>query len=121
VEAGQELRVSVDVTNSAGRDGEEVVQVYLSWPSAKAAAPLRKLVEFQRTFLAAGQTRRVSFVIQDRLMSLVNEEGERALEPGRLRLSVGGRQPDRRSEELAGTAVLSAEFEVAGSRRVFPD
>ncbi|HUI72482.1 MAG TPA: glycoside hydrolase family 3 C-terminal domain-containing protein [Spirochaetia bacterium] len=121
LKAGDELHVSVDVTNTGHRDGGEVVQLYLSWPQMNTAAPLRKLVGFQRTFLAAGETRRLTFTISDRLMSLVNERGERALEPGRLLLSLGGRQPDKRSEELARTPVLTAELDVGGSRRVFPD
>jgi beta-glucosidase len=70
--------------------------------------------------LKAGETRRVSFEVPPRLMSRIDEEGRRVLEPGRLRICVGGRQPDRRSEDLAGTAVLNAEVEVVGERRVLP-
>ena len=53
-------------------------------------------------------------------MSLVDEEGTRIVPPGRCRLSVGGRQPDSRSEELARTAILSAEIEVTGTPLVLP-
>jgi len=120
VKAGEPLPVTVDVTNAGPRDGDEIVQVYLSWISAPLAAPLRQLVGFQRVFLKSGQSSRVSFTISDRRMSLVDEEGTRIVPPGRCRLSVGGRQPDSRSEELARTAILSAEIEVTGTPLVLP-
>jgi len=120
VKAGEPLPVTVDVTNTGPRDADEIVQVYLSWISAPLAAPLRQLAGFQRVFLKAGQSSRVSLTISDRRMSLVDEEGTRVVPPGRCRLSVGGRQPDSRSEELARTAILTAEIEVTGTPLVLP-
>ena len=117
VRAGEQIAVSVDVTNTGSREGEEIVQLYLSWPSAPFSPPLRQLAGFKRVALAPGQTSRVSFVVTERLMSLVDDEGSRAVLPGRIQVTVGGRQPDRRSEELTGTTVLEAELEVTGSRR----
>jgi beta-glucosidase len=116
VAAGAHLAVSVDVTNTGTREAEEVVQLYLSWLSAPGSSPLRQLAGFSRVLLKPGQTSSVSFVLTDRQMSLVDEEGRRAVLPGRIRLSVGGRQPDGRSQELTGTAVLSTELEITGGR-----
>ena len=97
-----------------------MVQLYLGRLSAPAHAPLRQLVGFFRVSLKPGQTRRVSLVVSDRQMSLADDSGRRILEPGKFRIFIGGRQPDPRSEELSGTAVLRAEFEVTGSRRELP-
>jgi beta-glucosidase len=110
----------VDVSNEGKRDGDEVAQLYLERVSAPAHAPLRQLAGFCRVSLKPGQTERISFVVSDRQMSLVDESGRRILEPGKFRVSVGGRQPDSRSEELAGTVVLRAGFEVTGRRRELP-
>jgi len=107
----------VDVTNAGRKDAEEIVQLYLGWPSAAEAAPQRQLAGFKRVALKAGQTTRVSFTVTGRQMSLVDEDGRRVVQPGKIRVWVGGRQPDRRSEALAGTAVLSADVEVTGTRR----
>jgi beta-glucosidase len=120
VPAGERLTVSVDVTNTGKRDGDEVVQLYLGRLSAPAHAPIRQLAGFLRVSLTAGETRRVSLAVTDRQMSLVDDSGRRILEPGGFRIFVGGRQPDPRSKELSGTAVLDAEFEVTGSRRELP-
>src|SRR4026208_587010 len=39
VKAGESMKVSVDVTNAGDREGEEVVQLYLTDPVASAPAP----------------------------------------------------------------------------------
>ncbi|MGD0724044.1 MAG: glycoside hydrolase family 3 C-terminal domain-containing protein [Spirochaetia bacterium] len=120
VPAGQAVRLSVDVSNEGARGGNEIVQVYLTDLEASVRVPLRQLVGFARVYLEPGQTRSVSFTIQARQMSLIDEEGRRILEPGRFRVCVGGRQPDTRSEVLAGTAVLRAEFDVTGKHQELP-
>ena len=117
--AGAELELSVDVTNTGSREAEEVAQLYLSWLSA-ADAPQRQLAGFSRLLLRPGETRKVAFVLTDRQMSVVDDEGRRSVRPGRLRVSVGGRQPDHRSQELTGTEVLSAEVEITGSKDLAP-
>jgi len=56
LKAGEELTVSVEVKNTGKRDGEEVVEVYLSRPdSASPVNPLRWLAAYQRLFLRAGE------------------------------------------------------------------
>jgi beta-glucosidase len=72
------------------------------------------LRRFRRISLEAGASLTLEFELSAKDLSLINEAGERVLEPGRFRLSVGGSQPDPRSEELMGQAPLSAELEVTG-------
>jgi beta-glucosidase len=55
------LTVSVDVTNTADRDADEVVQLYLHQRFGSASRPIRELKGFQRITLAAGASRTVSF------------------------------------------------------------
>ncbi len=116
VQAGKQLTVSVEVTNTGRREGDEVVQLYLGWPSRAGSTPLRQLSGFRRIHLKPGATERVVFVVTDRQMSVVGDDGSRAVEPGQIRLWIGGRQPDPRSELLAGSKVLSADFTVSGRR-----
>ncbi len=120
VPAGQPIGLSVDVRNEGARGAHEIVQVYLTDLDASVRVPKRQLTGFARVYFEPGQTRSVSFTIQARQMSLIDEEGRRFLEPGRFRVCVGGRQPDSRSESLTGTVVLCAEFEVTGKRRELP-
>jgi beta-glucosidase len=86
------VSVSVDVTNSGARDGDEVVQLYLSHPGV-AGAPVRALEGFQRIHLAKGEKRSVTFTLDDRALSVVDDKGVRKVVPGTVDVWVGGGQP----------------------------
>jgi len=118
VEAGSSVTVTVDVANEGNRDGHEVAQLYLSSPFQPG--PARQLAGFQRVWVPSGSTRTVSFALAPRQLSTVGEDGARAVQPGRYRLSVGGRQPDARSAALAGNAVLEAVLDITGSSIPLP-
>ncbi|HXU22056.1 MAG TPA: fibronectin type III-like domain-contianing protein, partial [Verrucomicrobiae bacterium] len=75
---GGKLQVSVRVTNTSQRDGDEVVQLYVSRQSEPDAA-VRDLRGFQRIHLSAGESRNVQFAIP--------------AASGQSRISVGGGQP----------------------------
>jgi beta-glucosidase len=57
------VSVSVTVRNDGGRDGDEVVQLYLHQRSGTAARPVRELKGFERLAVPAGQERRVTFTV----------------------------------------------------------
>ncbi len=111
------MTVSVTVKNAGAVVADEVVQLYVKDVEASCAAPLHSLRGFQRLRLAAGEARRVVFELSLRDLSMIDEAGKRVVEPGLFRISVGGSQPDARSEQLLGTAPLTAELRVAGRRR----
>ena len=111
--AGDSLGVSVSVKNRSNREGDEVVEVYLTFPDLPGA-PLRALRGFQRVHLDAGQSQRIQFILNSRDLSLVNEAGDRLVAPGEYGLNVGGGQP--------GTSALSlrARFSIRGQQSL-PD
>ena len=90
--AGKPLTVNAVVRNDGGRDGDEVVQLYLDAPD-DALAPRHALVGFQRVHLRANEQRRVTFELSPRQLSHVDAQGQRAVEAGHYRLFVGGGQP----------------------------
>jgi beta-glucosidase len=100
--------VSVDVTNSGAMDGDEVVQLYVSHPGA-ADAPIRALAGFQRVHLRKGETKTVTFTLDDRRLSVVDAQGVRRVTPGKVEFWVGGGQP------VAGVAGSRASFDVTKS------
>ncbi|MFH1068030.1 MAG: glycoside hydrolase family 3 C-terminal domain-containing protein [Candidatus Glassbacteria bacterium] len=112
---GQEVEVTVQVTNAGGRAGEEVVQLYLTDVEAGVPVPLRALRGFQRIRLEPGQTREVSFRLSPGDMSLFDEQEHELIEPGAFRVSVGGRQPGPAgSADTSTTEVLTGGFTVKG-------
>ncbi len=96
---GEALTVTVDVQNTGQRAGDEVVQVYLSDVEASAPVPIRQLVGFKRVHLEPGETQTVSFTLEPDRFSLIDDAGQRTIEPGRFQIAVGGRQPT--AEELS--------------------
>jgi beta-glucosidase len=113
VKAGEEQAVSVEVTNSGARDGDEVVQLYVS--RDVAGAPARSLQGFMRIHLKAGETKRVAFKLDAQAMSTVATDGSRSVQPGPVKLWIGGGQPLARTG-LAKPAGVEARFEVSGSK-----
>ena len=103
VAAGEAVKVSVDVTNSGDREGEEVVQLYLTDSQASAPVPIRTLVGFDRISLKPREKQTVTFTIAPRQMSLIDDKGKRVIEPGEFSVSVGG-----------GQQGLSGRFAVSG-------
>jgi beta-glucosidase len=91
VSAGQGTRLSVLLKNEGSREAAEVVQLYAR--RTGALAPQRTLVAFRRVVLRAGETRRVSFDMDARAMSIVQADGRRVVEAGPAELWVGGGQP----------------------------
>lgn len=92
--SGITITASSQITNISKKDGEEVVQLYLSYPGIKEKAPIKSLKGFKRIFLKAGETQLVSFILTPDLLSLVNQNGESYHPKGKLNISIGGGQPD---------------------------
>src|SRR5208283_3767578 len=90
--AGDPLNVDADVKNTSQRDGDEVVELYLTFPKLPGA-PLRALRGFTRVHVGAGKTAHVRLALNPRDLSYVNESGDRIIAPGSYTLSLGGGQP----------------------------
>jgi beta-glucosidase len=106
--------VSVDVTNEGSRDGDEVVQLYVTH-SQDPGGPLRTLKGFQRVHLLKGETRKLSFRLQDRRLSAVDSDGKRVIRPGKVDLWVGGGQPISRAG-LPMAAGVKTSFIIEGQK-----
>ncbi len=89
------VKVSVKVTNTGAMTGDEVVQLYASHLDVKNT-PIRSLVGFKRLNIPKGATKTVTFELNARRLSTVDENGVRALVPGMVKLWVGGGQPKQR-------------------------
>jgi len=107
LQAGQPLTLEADVRNTAGISGDEVAELYLTYPQSPGA-PLRALKSFQRIHLAPGEIRHVAFKLNPRDLSQVTEEGEHRIMPGNYTVFVGGRQP------TDGVRGLEAKFQITG-------
>lgn len=89
--AGAQVEVSVPVRNTGGREGEEVVQLYIEDPAATIVQPVRRLRGFQRVRLAPGEERHVRFLLgADDIGYWTNDpDGVFTVEPGEIHLHTG--------------------------------
>ena len=66
IRESETLRVSVDVTNTGNRFGKEVVQLYVAPKNSTVIRPVRELRAFEKTGIAPGETKTVTFLLDSR-------------------------------------------------------
>jgi beta-glucosidase len=108
VTAGNSVVAEVTVTNTGPRAGDEVAQLYLSFPRVPGI-PLRALRAFQRVHLEAGASQKLRFELQPRDLSMVTQDGVPVVAEGEHTITVGGGQPN------TGIQVLTQIFKVKGT------
>lgn len=83
--------LTVEVTNSGRRAGDEVVQFYVrDLLSARVTRPVKLLKGFHRLSLQPGESRRVSFEVGPEQLQYLDEAMRLTVEPGDFELMVGG-------------------------------
>jgi beta-glucosidase len=105
----------VTLRNAGQVASDEVVQLYVRDLEASVPVPRHELRGMARVHLLPGEATRVRFRLDAAALSLIDERGQRLLEPGVFRIFVGGGQPDPRSQQLLGSAPLFADLRVSGA------
>jgi len=111
VNAGDAAVVEATVTNTGAVAGDEVAQLYLTFP-AVPEAPLRALRGFERVHLEPGLSQTVRFELKPRDLSMVTEAGEPIVAEGAYTVTVGGGQPD------AGAPAVTGSFRISGMAKL---
>src|SRR5438874_8208764 len=100
IRAQERTQVSVDVTNTGTRSGDEVAQLYIRDAVSLATRPVKELRGFRRITLQPGETRTVTFDIGPEHLAYHGADMKRVVEPGRFDIMVGGSSTDLRSVAL---------------------
>jgi beta-glucosidase len=90
--------VSVKVTNTGKRSGDEVVQLYLHDQVASVARPVKELRGFSRFRLKAGEGKLVKLQLGPADLALYDRDGKRVVEPGKFDILVGASSADIRQK-----------------------
>ncbi len=109
--AGDTLTVEADVKNTGKRAGEEVAELYLTPPHTDVS-PNQALDGFSRVSLAPGQTKHVTFSLDPRTLSQVDDKGARAVTPGSYRITVGSGQPTETANGQTTTFTIEGTHEI---------
>src|SRR5438876_2719066 len=86
---GKTAKVSVDVTNTGTREGDEVAQMYIHQRIASVTRPVMELRGFKRVTLKPGEKTTVEFELTPDSLSMLNEDMHRVVEPGTFDIMVG--------------------------------
>lgn len=119
LEAGNEFTIEVDVENVGALKGEEVIQLYIENPNADEYNPHKTLVAFERVSFEPKEKKTLKFNIKKEQLSIVNNEGEKIIQPGAYKISVGGAQPS--SERVKNGTVLSEKLNITGKVFTLPN
>ena len=92
--ADGELTATVTDTNTGSRDGAEVVQLYIRDLVGSVTRPVKELKGFEKIFLKAGESRKVSFSITPELLKFYNYDLQFVCEPGDFDVMIGGNSRD---------------------------
>jgi beta-glucosidase len=114
LKVGETISVEVEVKNTGSTDGDEVVQLYVSSPESAYRHPLRALQGFTRIHLKAGEIRKVNFELQAWQIAVRDEQNAALVAPGKLLVSVGGKQPDAKS--LLNKSVVQKTLQIVGEK-----
>jgi hypothetical protein len=97
IEAGETLRAVVRVRNTGRAEATDVVQLYANDEIATVTRPVAQLLDFRRITLAPGAEELVTFEVPLDRLAFTGLDGTRRVEPGTIRLWVGGSCDDEES------------------------
>ncbi len=83
------IKVSVDVQNTGIRKGKEVVQLYIRDMFASITPEVKSLKRFKKIELQPGETKKVSFIINNSDLSFVGDNGKWISESGEFEAIIG--------------------------------
>jgi beta-glucosidase len=85
-----EVKVTVSITNTGNKDGDEVIQLYAKQLNSKVERPEKELKAFQRVFFKAGETKNVSLILKAKDLEYWNTAKQQfELENNSIEIQIG--------------------------------
>jgi beta-glucosidase len=91
---GGKTKATIDVTNTSGVRGDEVVQLYIRDEVSSVTRPVKELRGFRRISIDPGKTEKVEFTLGPDELSFLNRDMRRVVEPGDFKIMAGGNSVD---------------------------
>ncbi|MGN0382142.1 MAG: glycoside hydrolase family 3 C-terminal domain-containing protein [Suilimivivens sp.] len=102
------ITISAVLMNDGKREGTETVQVYVK--ALREGTPNAQLKGIKKVTLQPGEKREVSVKLPLSAFALYDEEAVNRVGMGEYLVSIGGNQPDKRSEKLTGKKVATMKI-----------
>ena len=94
VKSCDDVLVSCKVTNTGGREGDEVAQLYVRQETASVATPVKALKGFLRIHLKPGESKAITFHLKQADLAIWSACQEWQVEPGEYTVTAGGNSSD---------------------------
>lgn len=102
MEREQDVTLTVEIKNSGNRDGTEIVQLYIRDEVSSVTRPIKELKGYQRVFLKAGESQKVTFRLNPKMLAFYDINMDYVVEPGTFSLMTG---PSSRNKDLQKTTL----------------
>jgi len=89
------VEVKVELKNTGDMGGSEVVQLYVKDIESSYPVARKALRDFTRICLEPGETKTVSFTLDSTDLMVIDDEGNRFVEPGEFDILIGGNSVDQ--------------------------
>lgn len=100
MKAAETITATVTVSNTGNYDGEETVQLYIRDLVGTIGRPLKELKGFQKVFLKKGESKEISFVINNELLKFYNASLKYDSEPGKFQVFIGTNSSETKRGEF---------------------
>lgn len=90
VKRGASVQLCVEVKNESAVDGNETVQLYFRDTVCKMLTPIRTLIDFQKVSIPAGESRKVTFVVDTNALGYYDRDCNYQVDAGEFALYVSG-------------------------------
>jgi beta-glucosidase len=104
IDRNDSVTVRCTIKNTGTKAGDEVVQLYIHDMLSSISRPVMELKGFQRIHLNAGESKDVEFMITPRMLSMLDDQLKKVLEPGDFRIMIGASSRDIRLKETLKVA-----------------
>jgi beta-glucosidase len=94
VKKGKTIEATVTVTNTGQVTGEETVQLYIRDLVGSVTRPVKLLKAFQKVAIPPGESRRITFTIDNDMLSFWRQDMTFGVEEGDFKVMVGGSSAD---------------------------
>ena len=84
------IKITVDVTNTGNYDGKEVVQLYIRDLFGSITRPVKELKGFELVDFKKGETKTIEFILTKKELGFYNNDGNYIVEAGDFEVFVGG-------------------------------
>jgi beta-glucosidase len=100
IPVGEDVTLTVNVSNNSDRAGQEVVQLYVGQEAPSLTRPIKELKGFEKIHLDAGETKSVTLTLNKRAFSYWHPGlQDWVCEPGQYVLSIGASATDIRQQK----------------------